>query len=211
MDFLLAHLHASPVALWGLLALLILCGLGLPLPEDVILVAAGLIAGESGGSWLLTSGLMYAGVLAGDSLIFAAGRRFGGRLLAWRWIAGWLSERKRQRIARLLERHGSAAFFVARFMPGVRAPFYFTTGAMGQGYLRFAFWDALAALVSVPLFVGLGGVIWHKFGRDMAELSRAVARTHSYVLFATVLLVAAAALLVWFNRRKLVAADVDER
>ncbi len=206
MGPLLDVVHASPLAIWGLLALLILCGIGLPMPEDIILIAAGLVAASGGQSWVEVSVLMYLGVLAGDSLIFGVGRRFGGRLLALSWTRRWLSPEKQERIARLLDRYGSAAFFIARFMPGLRAPIFFTAGAMKVRYARFAIFDGLAALISVPVFVWLGSFLGRKFGDDLVRLRSAMSTAHTYTTWFAVAVLVIVVTLIWINRRKLIQA-----
>jgi membrane protein DedA with SNARE-associated domain len=206
MDALLEYIQASPLAIWGLFGLLILCGVGLPMPEDIVLIAAGLVAAETGQSWVAVSVLMYFGVVAGDSLIFAVGRYFGRRLLALPWTRRWLNSKKQERIAALFDRRGSAAFFIARFMPGLRAPIFCTAGAMKVRYLQFLLYDGLAALVSVPLFVWLGHFLWQKFGDDFEQMRAALSRAHAYtMIFALVVLGVVIALLI-ANRRRLARA-----
>ena len=76
---------------------LVLCGFGLPMPEDVILVTGGVLAWlESDLDLATASGMIrdrgllvmiavgLAGILAGDSVIFLAGRRFGVRVADFR-------------------------------------------------------------------------------------------------------------------------------
>lgn len=179
---LLEYLQSSPLGLWVLLGVLLLCGLGLPIPEDIILVTAGMVAAEDGQSWISATALMYAGVLMGDSFIFLLGRRWGGELLKHRWILRMLSPEKQDKVAQLFHRYGSAVFFVARFLPGLRAPVFWTAGAMRASYLRFAFFDGLAALISVPVFVWLGHFLWLRFGSNFSNLSKAISKTHSYTL-----------------------------
>jgi membrane protein DedA with SNARE-associated domain len=153
---LIEYFQGSPVELLSLLSVLILCGMGLPIPEDIILLATGMIAQETGRSWILASIVMYAGVLAGDSIAFLIGRRFGIRMLALPWIQRVLSPKKQRRIAALFHQYGSTVFFVARFLPGLRAAIFCTAGAMRARYLHFLFFDGTAALISVPFFVWLG-------------------------------------------------------
>lgn len=206
MESLFDLLQGSPLAIWGLFALLILCGLGLPMPEDIILIVGGMIAAETGGSWVYVSMLMYIGVLAGDSLIFAIGRHFGGRLLGLSWTRRWLSPEKQQRIERLFGRYGATAFFLARFMPGLRAPIFCTAGAMKTRYAQFIVFDGLAALVSVPAFVWLGSFLWARFGDDFELLRDAVSRTHHYTLAFAVVVMLAVGGVAWRNRRKFARA-----
>ena len=189
---LLEYLQSSPLGLWVLLGVLLLCGLGLPIPEDIILVTAGMVAAEDGQSWVSATALMYAGVLIGDSFIFLLGRRWGSELLKHRWILRMLSPEKQEKVAQLFHRYGSAVFFVARFLPGLRAPVFWTAGAMRASYVRFVLFDGVAALISVPVFVWLGHFLWLRFGSNFSTLSKAISRTHSYTLwFAVAVLIIA--------------------
>ena len=205
LESLLAYFQASPAALLGLTLILLLCGVGLPLPEDVVLISAGLLAGNSGHSWVVASVVMYIGVLAGDSLAFSVGHHFGLRILALPWAKRWLPDAKRHLIEKLFARYGSFVFFVARFLPGVRAGIFCIAGAMRASYARFIFFDGLAAVISVPLWVWFGHFLWGKFGNDLENLSRAVSRTRSYAIWATmglVVVIAVVVYLVWRRKRK---------
>lgn len=202
LEPLFEYFHGSPLALFGLLGVLILCGVGLPIPEDIILITAGLIAGESNLSWVHTSVLMYFGIIAGDSLVFGIGRHFGCRLLEQRWAHRMLSGEKRDRIRRMFERYGITVFFVARFLPGLRAPIYCTAGAMRASYGKFVLIDSLAALISVPAFVWLGHWIWTRFGDDLAQVSGALSRGHSLTLVVGAVCIAAVIGFTCFALRK---------
>ncbi len=182
-------IQGSPLALWALFLALILCGLGLPVPEDIILITAGMIGQDTGQYWVKTSVLMFFGVMTGDTLIFLIGRHLGGRLLTLPWTHRMFSPTKQARIERLFERYGSMVLFVARFLPGLRAPLFASAGAMKVPYRRFALFDGIAALISVPVFVWLGDWLWANFHTDLERLAEVMARTHSYALWSTLLLV----------------------
>lgn len=181
-EALLRYFQDSPLALWGPFGVLILCGLGLPLPEDVVLISAGALGEIEGRSWLHVSGVMYAGVLIGDSTIFLTGRYLGQRLLTTRWFQRYLSPEKQLRVEARFERFGSMVLFVARFLPGLRAPVFFTAGSMKVRYLKFLLFDGLAALISVPVFVWLGHWLWANFHDDLTQLERVIARSQAYSL-----------------------------
>ncbi|HLP24626.1 MAG TPA: DedA family protein [Acidobacteriota bacterium] len=184
-ETLLKYFQDSPLSLWGPFGVLILCGLGLPLPEDVVLISAGALGQIDGRSWLSVSLLMYAGVMIGDSTIFLTGRYLGQRLLATRWFQRYLSPAKQQRVEVQFHRFGSMVLFVARFLPGLRAPVFFTAGSMKVRYWKFLLFDGLAALISVPFFVWLGHWLWAKFHDDLAQLDRVLARSQWYSLLVT--------------------------
>jgi membrane protein DedA with SNARE-associated domain len=71
---------------------------------------------------------------------------------------------------------------VGRFLPGLRAPIFFTAGSTRVKFWKFFCLDGLAALVSVPFFVWLGHWLWMKFKDDIAELDRALSRTQTYTM-----------------------------
>lgn len=184
-ETLLKYFEGSPLSLWGPFFVLLLCGLGLPVPEDIVLVTAGALGVIDGRNWVEVSALMYAGVMTGDSIIFLAGRFLGQRLMATTWFRRYLSVKKQEKVEAQFERFGSMVLFVGRFLPGLRAPIFFTAGSLKTRYLKFFFFDGLAALVSVPFFVWLGHWLWIKFQDDIAQLDRALSRTQTYtVLFA---------------------------
>lgn len=211
LDTLLGYFLGSPLAFWGLFLVLVLCGIGVPIPEDIILIAAGILSYEESRSWIKVSVLMYAGVMAGDSLIFVIGRHFGSRLLAHRWTRRMFSPTKQAKIEAKFERYGRMVLFVARFLPGLRAPIFCTAGAMKVPYLRFLLLDGIAALFTVPLFVWLGHWLWAKFHDDVEQLEAALARTHSYSLLVTLGIVVTAVIIgVWLRRRSRSTAPIAE-
>ena len=140
-------------------SVLIACGLGLPLPEDVALITGGYLAGKGppvgvGSLWaMIFVGL--AGILIGDSIIFRAGATYGEALLDTR-LGRHIPGEKVERIIGLFERHGAKFIMVARFLPGVRAVTYFVAGTTGVPYWKFLAFDGLAACFSAPAWVLLG-------------------------------------------------------
>jgi len=182
LESLIDLLQESPLSLWGPFLILIICGLGLPLPEDIVLVTAGMLAQDDGRSWIPVAVLMWFGVLLGDSIIFLLGRRFGAKLLAWQGTHHLFPPEKQAKVKALFDRHGATVLLIARFLPGLRAPIFSTAGAMHVSYFRFALMDGLAAVVSVPLFVWFGHWLWAKFDEDIQKLNAAMSKTHWFGL-----------------------------
>ena len=176
--------------------MLVLCGLGLPVPEDVVLVSAGALGEMDEREWRDVSLLMYAGVMIGDSTIFLAGRYFGARLHTSRWFQRYFSAKKQAKVENLFERYHSWVLFVGRFLPGLRAPIFFTAGSTRVKFWKFFLFDGLAALISVPFFVWLGHWLWGKFSDDITALDRALSRTHSYSMMVAALLALVVVLVV---------------
>jgi membrane protein DedA with SNARE-associated domain len=147
------------------LGLLLACGLGVPVPEDIILVSGGYIAEEAGHPVLpmMLTGLV--GIIVGDSIIFVMGRRIGLKMVERSFLRRYLTPPRLARVDGLFRKHGQKILVAARFTPGLRAVTFFTAGAIGVPYWKFALLDGLAALVSAPVWVYLG----FRFGHAVIE------------------------------------------
>ncbi|MCA1826549.1 MAG: DedA family protein [Myxococcales bacterium] len=136
------------------MSVLITCGLGVPLPEDVPLITGGYLVARTGSLPLMIfTGL--AGILIGDTLIFRAGQTYGEKLLDTR-LGRHIPGERVQRTIHLFEKHGAKFILVARFVPGLRAVTYFVAGTTGVPYWKFILFDGMAACVSAPAWVILG-------------------------------------------------------
>jgi membrane protein DedA with SNARE-associated domain len=136
---------------------LLACGFGLPIPEDVTLVAGGIISGMgyTHVHTMVIVGLL--GVLAGDGIMFLMGRIFGQKILKFRLIAALMTPERYEKVQEKFEKYGSGVLFFARFMPGLRSPIFLTAGMSGKvSTWKFLLMDGVAALVSVPAWVYIG-------------------------------------------------------
>lgn len=194
LDALIAFFTAN-----GYLAVFIVllaCGFGIPVPEDITLVAGGAIAGIGHANVHLMCLVGICGVLAGDATMFLLGRHFGERARQLRWISWLLSPRRYARVEALYRRHGNRLMFIARFLPGLRTPIYLTAGMTRRvPFWRFLMLDGFAALISVPIWVYLGyfGAENHEWLLTWLERSKLVL----LVLAALFVLVIA----IYFGRR----------
>jgi len=175
---------------------LVACGLGIPLPEDISLVTGGFLAYLGVADLPVMMAVGFVGILCGDSIIFFAGRRIGTQVGRGKgFFARVVTPEKRLKVEELFARHGEKIVMVARFLPGVRAVTYFTAGSARMKYSRFILWDGIAARGSAPLFVYLG----YRFGDELERLVRAVRRGESAAIIG--LLVVAAAFFLLRRRR----------
>ncbi|MGA7743716.1 MAG: DedA family protein [Polyangia bacterium] len=190
MDWLVAQLTSlPPSAVYDTLAgILLLCGLGLPIPEDVSLISAGYLA-HLGIVNLHTVFLVcFASVLGGDCIAFMLGRLFGSRLLDSRLAKRFFRPRKQIRVRAYFRKFGSKVIFIARFLPGLRFSIYLSAGTLRVRPSVFITYDSLAALVSVPALVYLA---W-AFGEHIDHVV-SWARRSEYGILILVLLA-----MVWF-------------
>ena len=203
LEPLFDYFQASPLALCGLITILLLCGLGLPLPEDVVLITAGVLAGSKGHTWISASVAMYFGVIGGDIIAFRIGRRYGVRVLGTPWAVRFFTAEKRRLVEKLFARFGAWVFFAARFMPGMRAGIFCMAGAMRASFSKFLFFDGVAALVSVPLWVWFGHLLWTKFGDNLSRMSGEIDSARALSLWLMLPLVAMIAFALWRLARRL--------
>lgn len=155
LDFLIAFFtDYGYIAVFGIL---ILCGFGLPIPEDITLVSGGVISGLDLANPHTMCVVGLAGVLIGDSTMFLAGRIFGYRIQRIRTFRRILSPRRFSQIQRKFKQYGLSLLFVARFLPGLRSPIYLVAGMSRRiPYHTFILMDGFAALISVPVWIYLG-------------------------------------------------------
>ncbi len=151
IDFLMGL--AGPVPYLIVFAILIACGLGIPIPEDVTLFTAGLAAYYGKANPHIMVFVSMVGVMMGDSIVFLLGRKYGHKITK-RWpFKKILTSGREKFVKEKMHKHGNKFIFVARFMPGFRAPIFFTSGTMHLPFRVFFFYDGMAALISVPLIV----------------------------------------------------------
>ena len=127
--------------------------MGIPMPEDVTLIAGGVLTyyGICDVWLMIVVGLL--GVMAGDTLIFWLGHHFGRKLLK-RWpFRLIIDETKIESIRIKLHDHGGKVLFSARFMPGLRSTVFFCSGLLHIPYRKLLIYDGCAALISVPTII----------------------------------------------------------
>lgn len=158
MDFLnLLVNFFSDYGYFAVFGVLILCGFGLPVPEDISLVAGGVISALGNTNEHIMFAVGMAGVLIGDAVVFTAGLTFGEKILQNRFVARIITPDRYDTVQRQFEKYGKWVVFMARFMPGLRTPIFLTAGVSKRvSFLRFFITDFLAAIISVPVWVYLG-------------------------------------------------------
>jgi len=140
----------------ALIVVLILTGAGLPVPEEVPIVAAGVLSAHRQMDPWLAFGACLVGAILGDSVMYWIGYHFG-RGFVWRhprW-ARFLHPEREEQIEQMLQHHGLKMFFLARFLVGVRAPMYMAAGVLKVPFRRFLLTDLFCATVVIGMLFGL--------------------------------------------------------
>ena len=186
-DWLLQIFQDSSFTLWGPFILLLVCGLGVPVPEDIILITAGALSVADGRHWFEVAAIMYIAVLGGDSLVFLVGKHLGRRVRNSRWVRKRIfTPRKQMLVQRKFDQYGTIVLFVGRFLPGLRTPIFFTAGSMKVPYWKFLTLDGFAALISAPVFVWIVHWLWIKFSDNEVLFQEALKKTNEWTTFIVV-------------------------
>jgi membrane protein DedA with SNARE-associated domain len=176
---------------FAVFGVLILCGFGLPVPEDISLTAGGVISGLGYTNVHLMFFVGMAGVLIGDSFVFWLGSHYGERALKLPILKTVLHPERFGKVQEQFKKHGKWVVFFGRFMPGLRMPIFFTAGTSGQiSFVRFLLTDGIAAAISVPIWVYLGYYGAHNFDELMTWVRQGQAIILSLVAIGVVFLLA---------------------
>ncbi|MBI2712308.1 MAG: DedA family protein [Bdellovibrio sp.] len=190
-------LFSGPAPYLIVFGILLLCGLGLPVPEDITLAAAGFgVYLGLANLWTMIL-VAYLGIIIGDSTIFFLGATLGRRLTQIWFFRKLLPEKRLADVRVKFNSKGNRLIFMARFMPGLRAPIYFSAGMLHLPYRVFLFYDGMAALISVPVIIS---VVDH-FGDQLAHVVTLISRVEHGIVFviASVIFVVVAK---WYLRHR---------
>ncbi|TGN16913.1 DedA family protein [Leptospira idonii] len=183
---------------FAVFGVLILCGFGLPIPEDISLTAGGVISGLGYANVHIMFFVGMAGVLVGDSFVFWLGSHYGEKALKLPVLRSVLHPERFEKVQKQFKKYGKWVVFVGRFMPGLRMPIFFTAGTSGQiSFLRFFMTDGFAALISVPIWVYLGFFGAHNFDQLMGWV-----KNGQTVIIALLAIILSVALFLYLRRSR---------
>jgi membrane protein DedA with SNARE-associated domain len=179
------------VAIFGLLMLGIV---GLPVPDETLLLFAGYLSFKGDLNLEATLATAFSGSICGISLSYALGRMFGTRAVVK--LAPWLHIRPEDvtTTIRWLARWGKYALLIAYFIPGIRHLAALVVGAALLPTPTFARFAYTGAALWCGTFIGIGYVT----GEEWQLLSSFLHRT----LMGTALLLLVLGSLAWWWRRK---------
>ncbi len=178
----------------GIAAIVLLGNLGLPVPEEAVVLFAGYLTWR--GTLRLPLVLLVAvgSAVVGDNLGYWVGRTRGRDILLryGRYLA--ITPRLIRKADRLFRAHGDKAVFFGRFVAGVRFLAGPVAGAAGMPFSHFFLFNLGGALVWISLMVGLGNL----FGEHLHLLLRRVRQAEVLGLgFGLAVL-----LIVWLRHRR---------
>jgi membrane protein DedA with SNARE-associated domain len=196
MEFLNGYLEHFTYA--GLFVILILAGMGVPFPEDLTIVLSGYLAYKALIHLSVVIPIAIVGVVLGDYLIYLTGKRFGRRVAQIWPFRRFLTAARQARVRWFFRHYGNGSIFLVRFVSGIRAAVHLSAGIGRMNPWRFLWMDGLAALVSVPIFVGIG----YYFGEQIDRVVEILRRIETGLMIAAAVGLTALLVLIAFYRRE---------
>ena len=137
---------------------------GLPIPEEMTLVSAGLVAYMArnpadfpppssdavGVNLVVLSIVCYVAVLGSDLFIYFLGKYFGQKIIRTKFFNNNIGQERFNKINKIFNKYSYWACGLFRFTPGIRFPGHMSCGLMGIPLWQFLLVDGIAALISVP-------------------------------------------------------------
>ncbi|MBN6065120.1 DedA family protein [Aggregatibacter actinomycetemcomitans] len=196
MEFLISFF--TDYGYFAVLFVLIICGFGVPIPEDITLVSGGVISGLGYANVHVMLLVSLFGVLLGDSTMYWLGRIYGVKILRFRPIRRFLTLERLRLVRNKFDQYGNRVLFVARFLPGLRAPIYMVAGIIRRvSFIRFLLLDFFAAIISVPIWVYLGD-----FGASNLDWLHEQIKKGQSVIYVLVAVLAVFLVWKWYKARK---------
>lgn len=183
----------------GIFVTLFGAGLGIPIPEEGPIIAAGVLAHAEVVRWWIALPICFVGVLSGDIVLYWIGHHWGERVLDWRAVRRVLSRHREEQLKHAYRRYGVKIVFAARHVVGLRAAAFLTAGISRVPFGRFLAVDAAAALIGVPAGFGIAFLFTDQLERLLADVHRI---ERWFALYALVALAAWLAYLAYRQNRR---------
>ena len=182
----------------GLFLLLVLGTLGLPLPEDGILLLSGFLIAHHVIKPLPAFLVVYLGLLMTDFLLYLAGKKYGRRLVEHKRFQKILTANRLAKLEEKFKRWGILVVFFGRHLLGLRAQIFLVAGVMRMPWKKFLIVDGTSALFSITLWGGLGYV----GGNSIQTLKRDITNIEQIVMVVLAILLGSVLLFKYFKKRR---------
>lgn len=146
---------------------------GAPLPASPLLIVAGGLATQGALSLPALLGVSVLANVLADGAWFAAGRRYGARVLGLLCRLSLSPDSCVRQSETLITRWGASALVAAKFLPGVSVVAAPMAGAVGMSVARFVAYDALAGALWTAVFLGLGLIFADQIQRLLDAMASA--------------------------------------
>jgi membrane protein DedA with SNARE-associated domain len=192
---------------FAMAALLFASGAGLPLPEDVPLIAAGVCVARGTMTWALAASVAWVAMMFGDTSLYILGFILGWRVVHLPMIGRHVTEKRLKRCQDWFNRWGIWAVGIGRMVAGVRSAMVVAAGTMRFNYFKLLMADGLAAIGSGGMFMYLG--YWA--GKHSGKIGPIVEHYRRILSLSTAVLALTLAIILWVRTRRRVALAAAAR
>jgi len=183
-------------ALWLVALNTLLHEIGVPLPLTPTLLMAGASAASGGAHPLALVAIVIVATILGNSLWFAAGRRYGTSTLRFLCRISLSADSCLTRTEQSFGRWGGSSIVLGRFIPGASLLTPPLAGALGMSWSKFIALSAAGAALWA-LIVVFAGMLLH---RQLDSASRVLDAFGHEALATTIVLAAMCIAWLWWKR-----------
>lgn len=187
-------------ALWLVALNTLLHEVGVPLPLMPTLLMAGAGAASGGAHPLALVAMVIVGTVLGNSLWFAAGRRYGSSTLRFLCRISLSADSCLTRTEQSFGRWGGSSIVLGRFIPGASLFTPPLAGALGMSWSKFIALSAGGAALWALIVVGTGMILHQQLDSAIRLLG---AFSHE-ALATTIVLAAMCIAWLWWKRTQTV-------
>jgi len=188
------------LSIWGypgVFVFVFIGNLGVPVPEETVLLVAGFLAGRGELALRMLYLVGVGSAVTGDCCGFLFGRTGGQHLLERLAQRFTFVRRRYNRLQTFFQTHGAKAVFMARFVAGARFMAGPMAGAAGMSFWRFLGWNVLGALIWCSIVITVGYVV----GDELDWIARLV-RTAGHWVAVGFFLLLLIVVLFWREHRQ---------
>lgn len=156
----------------GITLILILGGLGLPIPEEAPIMVAAILTRNGQMSAVPALASCMSGVLLGDFVVYLLGYFYGEKVLSFPLTRRFLTRQREAQIKGYFHRHGFRILVSGRLVPGFRTAAYLTAGILKLPMLRLLLTDLIAATLSTSIMFGLGYLFANTIQKGIHEVQQ---------------------------------------
>ncbi len=156
----------------GIALVLVLGGLGLPIPEEAPILLAAVLTRNGQMSGPAAFATCLAGVILGDFVVYFLGFFYGEQVLSLPLTRRLLTRQREAQIKGYFHRHGFKILVSGRFVPGFRTAAYLTAGILKLPALKLLVTDLVAASLSTTMMFGLGLLFAHQIQKGIREVQQ---------------------------------------
>ena len=169
---------------------LLLTGVGLfPVPEDIIVLSAGMGVQQEVGGAIAVFFVILIGVIVSDAIIFWVGKNIGRKVFKIKFFSFFIPQDKVERVHKVFGDHSRKIVFLGRFTSGLRPVVLFVAGMSDLRILNFIIYDLLASLIYIPIMMFLG----FRFSYDIIKFFEDTRRIYHIIEVVII-----SAIIIWF-------------